>query len=325
MRKKIKLLVSAPLDFLPDIKSQISDEFDCKFEKDSDLTEITKILSNDKYEAWMTNPCPTYNIDGNLFDLCPTIKIISTPSTGSNHINFPDAKYRKIKVYTLKGSNIINTIKASSEFTFNLMISVIRKTPYAFNGVLKGEWRESEEKYRGRELDGLTLGIIGYGRIGSNLSKYSKAFNMNILAFDPYIDIKDSKVTKCNSITDLLNSSDVVATCVHLNEETFNLVNDNFFKEMKNNSYFINTSRGDVVNENALINNLKNGKILAAGVDVISNEFTSNKKGHPLIEYAKNNDNLIITPHIAGLTYDSERKAQKAAFAAIKDYFMKGN
>ena len=89
---------------------------------------------------------------------------------------------------------------------------------------------------------------------------------------------------------------------------------------MKDGVYFINTSRGEIVNEMDLITCLKNGKILAAGVDVISNEFTGDKNQNPLIQYAKEHDNLIITPHMAGLTYDSERKAQTATYEAIKYY-----
>ena len=89
---------------------------------------------------------------------------------------------------------------------------------------------------------------------------------------------------------------------------------------MKDGVYFINTSRGDVVDETDLLNFLKNGKIEAAGLDVISDELKGDFNNHPLIDYAKKHDNLIITPHMAGLTYDSERKAQTASFHAIKDY-----
>jgi lactate dehydrogenase-like 2-hydroxyacid dehydrogenase len=92
-------------------------------------------------------------------------------------------------------------------------------------------------------------------------------------------------------------------------------------KEMKKGSFLINTSRGEVVNEKALIEGLKSGKILAAGVDVVCNEHNLNKKDNDLINYSRISNNLIITPHIAGLTIDSERKAQKAAFKACLKFF----
>ena len=317
---KKKILISAPFDFLPETKESLDKEFECSYFYLSGKQETEILLKENSYEGWLVSPCPTYQITGEMMDLCPSLKIIASPSTGTNHINLNDAEKRSIKVYSLKGTEVVNTIKASSEFTFNLMLSTIRKTPYAFQGVLNGEWRESEEKYRGRELDGLTLGIIGFGRIGSNLAKYSKAFNMNILAYDPYVKISNPDIQPCDSLDDLLPEPDVVAVCVHLNEETKGMINASVFQQMKERAYFINTSRGDVVNEHDLIAYLKNGKILAAGVDVISDEFMGNINKHPLIQYARKHNNLIITPHIAGLTFDSERKAQTAAYRAIKHF-----
>ena len=314
----MKIFITAPINFLPDLKSSMQNEFDCTLADKADYKKTVNYLKNNKFVAWMVNPCPTYKISGKLMDLCPSLKIIATPSTGTNHINVEDGEKRGINVYSLKGTDVINKIKASSEFTFNLILSTIRKTPYAFQGVLNGEWRELEEKYRGRELNVLTLGIIGYGRIGSNLAKYAKAFYMNVLAYDPYVKISNPVVQQCDSLHDLLPESDVVAVCVHLNEETKGMINASVFQQMKDGVCFINTSRGDVVNERDLIYYLETGKIQSAGVDVISDEFTGDKNKHPLIQHARKNNNLIITPHIAGLTYDSERKAQTAAYEAIR-------
>ena len=315
---KKKILVTAPLDFLEDLKQTIENEFDCHYSYQSTKDQIKEILSNNRFEAWLVAPCPTYFVDSELVDLCPTLKIISTPSTGTSHINVDEVKERNIQIFALKGTDVVENIFASSEFTFNLLISTIRKTPYAFQAVKSGKWREVEGKYRGRELNGLTIGIIGFGRIGGNLAKYCQSFGMNILAYDPYIKINKKDVVQCSSLQDLLSKADIVSPCVHLDKDTFHMMNESTFSLMKDGSYFINTARGDVVNESDLIDSLKNGKILAAGVDVISNEYLGNKDLHPLINYAKENDNLIVTPHMAGLTYDSERKAQKAAYMAIK-------
>jgi len=315
-----KLLVSAPMEFLPDLKEKMRKKYECTFAYQVGEKEISSILKSNDFDAWLVSPCPNFQIDGKIMDLCPSLNIISTPSTGSNHINLKDAIVRKIDIFSLKDSETVNTITASSEFTFNLMISTIRKTPYAFQGVKNGEWRESEGKYRGRELSGLTLGIIGFGRIGSNLARYSLAFRMIVLAYDPYVQISNPDVTQCNTLSELLPKVDVVVVCVHLNDETFGMIDGNIFEQMKDGVYFINTSRGDVVNETDFISYLMKDKILAAGVDVISDEFTGDKNSHPLIQYSKSHDNLIITPHIAGLTYDSERKAQMAAYEEIVNY-----
>jgi len=308
------------MEFLPDLKEKMRKKYECSFAYQVGEKEICSILKSNDYDAWLVSPCPNFQIDGKIMDLCPSLNIISTPSTGSNHINIEDAKSRNIEVFSLKGTETVNTITASSEFTFNLMISTIRKVPYAFQGVKNGEWRESENKYRGRELSGLTLGIIGFGRIGSNLARYSLAFRMIVLAYDPYVQITNPDVTQCNTLSELVPKADIIVVCVHLNDETCGMIYGNIFEQMKDGVYFINTSRGDVVNETDFISYLKNGKVLAAGVDVISDEFKGDKNSHPLIQYSKSHNNLIITPHIAGLTYDSERKAQMAAYEAIVSY-----
>lgn len=317
---KRRILISAPVDFLPDLKDIMSTDFDCVFAYGAGREEIETLLSKHEFDAWLVGPCPTYFIGQELIDRCQSLKIIATPSTGSNHVDVAYLQDQELGFFALKGTEIVEQIYASSEFTFNLMISVIRKTPYAFQAVLDGNWREAEYLYRGRELDGLTLGIIGFGRIGRNLSRYSQAFRMRILAYDPYVSISTPGVEQIRDLPLMLLQADVVAVCVHLNDETFKMVNNAMFDDMKNGVYFINTSRGDVVDEKAFIEYLQNGKILAAGVDVISDEFTGVKDQHPLIQYARTHDNLIVTPHIAGLTYDSERKAQTAAYEAIKNY-----
>ena len=317
-----KILVSAPIDFLPDLKDEICNLFEATFAYHASKEETISLLNSTRFSGWLVSPCPTYFIDSALLSYCKSIKIISTPSTGSNHIDVDSLKAKGIKIYSLKGSRIINKITASSEFTFNLILSVIRKTPYAFNSARNGEWRNIESQLRGREMSGLKIGIVGYGRIGKNVARYCKAFKMNVSIYDPFLKIGTEGVKQYESLSKMLNFVDIVLISVHLNKQTYGMINNDMFREMKDGVYFINTSRGDVVNEKDLLQNLKNNKILAAGLDVISNEYTENIKDHPIIKYAKNNDNLLLTPHIAGLTYDSERKAQKSAFDAIKEFLI---
>tara|TARA_B100000315_G_scaffold75251_1_gene68890 strand:- start:286 stop:1266 length:981 start_codon:yes stop_codon:yes gene_type:complete len=323
--KKIKLLISAPVEFLPDLKKKMIEEFDCIFSYGSDRTKTEKLLKENEFNAWLVSPCPTYFINSFILDLCPSLIMLSTPSTGSNHLDVNYLKKKGIEFFSLKGTSVVDQINASSEFTFNLMISTIRNTPFAYEAALDGNWRNIEHRFRGRELNGLNLGIIGYGRIGKNLSRYSLSFGMKVIAYDPYIKINDPGVHQVPLIDNLLTESDVIAVCVHLDEKTYKMMNDVVFNKMKNGVYFINTSRGDVVDENALLKYLNNGKIKCAGLDVISDELSGDVNDHPLVQYARDNDNLIITPHMAGLTFESEEKAQTAAFNAIRDYLKPTN
>ena len=162
-----------------------------------------------------------------------------------------------------------------------------------------------------------TLGIVGFGRIGENCARYASAMGMKILGYDPYVEIA-SPYVQLDSIDMLLTQSDILLISIHLDESTKDLIDKTWFQKMKTGSYFINISRGEIVVEDDLLNALSSGKLKAAGLDVIRNEITGEIKSSDVINYAKNNDNLIITPHIAGLTYDSELKAAKYSVRTIK-------
>ena len=319
---KKKLLITAPFSFIPDLLEEIKSNFEVFYEYQPNKSDIKRLLNQFQPHAWIPKPCNEYLINRELLEISKNLEIIATPSTGTNHIDLDDANQLKIIIYSLKGSEIVEKITASSEFTFALILATVRRIPLANDLVGLGHWREIENSLRSREMSELTLGIVGCGRIGSNLIKYSEPFNMKINVYDPYIKKTfDERVNVCTSLNELLNKSDIVTLCVHLNSETEGMIGHEEIKEMKKGSFFINTSRGEVVNEKALIDGLKSGKILAAGVDVVCNEHNLNKKDNELIKYSKTSNNLIITPHIAGLTIDSERKAQKAAYKACLKFF----
>jgi len=316
----MKLLVTAPVEFIPKLKRKMIEEFDCDFNYRSNKKELINAIKTNNYNAWIVSPCPDYFVDKEIIDLFSSLKIVASPTTGKNHIDFEYLIKKNIKFWCLKGTKIVNQIYSSSEFTFTLMIATLRKMIQASNSVFDGYWREKENEFRGRELNNLNLGIIGLGRIGNNLAKYSNAFGMNIYGYDPYKDNNLTYINQLQSMKELIKRSDVICICVDLNLETTKLIGKKEFQQMKDGVYLINTSRGEVIDEEQLLVYLKNGKIKGAGLDVISGELVSEIKNHPLVQYAKNNDNLIITPHIAGLTYDSEMKAQTAAYNYVKSY-----
>ena len=319
---KKKLLVTAPFSFMQDLLNEIQLNFDVYYDYQPNKEKVIEIINNFQPQAWIPKPCNDYLIDRELLQLSRNLKIIATPSTGTNHIDIDAAKELDISVFSLKGSDVVDTITASSEYTFALILSTVRKIPYANKKVLEGHWREVEMDLRSRELSELTLGIVGCGRIGGNLIKYSEPFGMKINVFDPYIDyLSNHRVRVCESLENLLRTSDIICICVHLNKETKGMIGHPEISQIKNGAFLINTSRGEIIQEEALIDGLKKGKIISAGVDVVKDEHLLHKKENLLINYAKENNNLIVTPHIAGLTEDSERKAQKAAYQACLKYF----
>jgi len=243
------------------------------------------------------------NFDKEVIDKAKNLKIIITATTGLDHIDVGYAKKKGIEVLSLKGEvEFLSSIAGTSELAFALLIELSRLMPHAFDSVKNYQW--DREKFRGYNLYGKTLGVVGLGRLGSWIARYGKAFNMDVIYVDPNVDSSEYKKV---SFDKLLKQSDAISINVHLNSDTENMFNMSIFKKMKNNAYLINTSRGKIVNESDLLKALESKEIAGYGTDVLADEldFAENFSNHPLVEYAKKNQNLIIVPHIGGMTYDS--------------------
>jgi phosphoglycerate dehydrogenase-like enzyme/CMP-N-acetylneuraminic acid synthetase len=310
------MLVTAPLYFMPALREQIASSTHCTLAHGAPAATVAQLL--EEADGWLCSPAPTYRIDEQVLKGARRLRAIATPSTGSTHIDLDYCRRRGIKVIALKGSPVIDQVYASSEFSFALMLAVVRRLPQAADSARRGFWREVEAQFRGIELSGKTLGLVGYGRIGRNLSRYARAMGMNIIAVDPNVSIADEGVEQVRSADELLPRADVVAICVHLDDSTRGMVTADWFARMKDGAYFLNTSRGEVVDEAAMLAALDSGRLAAAGVDVVSEEQQADLREHPVVRYAREHDNLVITPHMAGLTVDSESKTGAYAFQALR-------
>jgi D-3-phosphoglycerate dehydrogenase len=230
---------------------------------------------------------------------------IASCTTGTDHIDNKD-----IPLLSLQGeTDFLSDVHATAEHVFALILSLIRRVTGASEDVRKGNW--NREAWQGTELHGKTLGIIGYGRVGKQVAKIAKGFGMEILKYD-----------KGDDLWAVLSTSDIVTVHLSLNEDTDNLFGPKEFTKMKNTAYFINTSRGAIVNEEALIEALQNKKIAGTAIDVIEREPTlvpwKNVLDH--IEL-----NLIITPHLGGNTVESRKKTQLFMAGKVVDYVKGGN
>lgn len=248
------------------------------------------------------------NIDKAVIDRAQNLKIIATATTGLDHIDFVYAQSQNIKVISLRGENeFLNTITGTSELAFGLMIDLLRLTHSAFMDVKNYHW--DRENFRGHNLLGQTLGIVGLGRLGSAMARYAKAFGMEILAYDPHIQKEVFTEQHCRQVDfdTLIQNSNIISIHVHLDKDTENMFNAKVFQRMKSNAYLINTARGKIVDEQALLSALEHKQLAAYATDVLADELDFNQqfKNHPLVEYAKSHDNLIIVPHIGGMTHES--------------------
>lgn len=277
--------------------------------------EIFKYL--DKADVYLASA--SYKIDKEFVDYAVNLKLVASPSTGTDHIDIDYLEKKNITLYEIsKEYNLINKFTATSELAFGLMLCLLRNLMPASESAKMGLWKR--EIYRGSQLYGKTLGILGLGRLGKMSAKIGHGFGMEIIAFDPIK--KNIRNVKMVTFKELLKNSDIITIHVHLNKNTINLIGLTELKLMKDSSILINTSRGKIVNEDSLLFSLKNNIIAGAGLDVIDGEWLNDKdrKNHPLIKYSKQNSNLLIVPHIGGSTTESIKWARIFIAKKVKKF-----
>lgn len=250
-----------------------------------------------------------YHIDEPLLDLAPALTIIATPTTGLTHVDTAAVERRGIRLVSLRGqTDFLKDVRATAEHTIGLMLALMRHIPEAAAHAAGGGW--DRNLFRGTELYGKTVGIVGYGRLGRIVGRYLRAFDARVLAADPNVFEMSDGVQRV-SLEHLLLASDIVTLHVNLCDETRRFFGRREFSLLKPGSFFVNTSRGELVDEPALIEALRSGRISAA-VDVITNEHAA---GSPLIGLP----NLLITPHIGGCTVESMQKTEVFLAAKVAD------
>jgi D-3-phosphoglycerate dehydrogenase len=200
---------------------------------------------------------------------------------------------------------------AVGEHALGMLLSLLNNICRANNEVRQGKW--IREGNRGTELQGKTIGIIGYGNMGSAFAQRLKGFGVTILAYDKYKKNFSDEYAKEATLQELFEKIDVLSLHIPLTEETRYMVDKTFFEKFKKNIYFINTARGKVLKTDALVESMKNGKVLGACIDVLEYESLSfealdQSKLPEAFQYLLKSDKVILTPHIAGWTHESNEK-----------------
>jgi D-3-phosphoglycerate dehydrogenase / 2-oxoglutarate reductase len=265
-----------------------------------------------------------HTVDNYVLSAGSQLKAIACSTTGLDHIDLVGAEASNVQVLSLRGEiEFLNTITPTAEHSWALLLAVIRHLPSAFDSALAGEW--NRDQFRGRDLYGQVLGIVGFGRLGEQSARIAQGFGMSVVAYDPYVTTTDQPVELVGSLEDLLQRAFAVVLHVPLNETTEYMIGADELKLMRADSYLINTSRGALVDEAALLDSLANGSIAGAAVDVVSEE-----RNYPsplvtrMLDYARNHDNLIVTPHIAGATTDSMARTEIFIAHKIKRFLQVG-
>lgn len=234
-----------------------------------------------------------------MIDRATQCKIIARVGVGLDNIDVDAAKAKGIRVINA----VEGAMNAVAELVLGLMLSLAREIPRADREIRNGNWLKKE--LMGSELSGKYLGIVGLGNIGKRLAKLARGLNMNIIGFDvmPIADdfARDVGLIKAD-IDTLLSSADYVSFHVPLTETTHHLVNSKRISTMKKTAYIINTSRGEIIDEDALYNALKEGKIAGAALDVFEKEPAVGNKLTTL-------PNVVCTPHIGAQTKEAQTLA----------------
>lgn len=252
-----------------------------------------------------------HHLDSEVLERASHLRFIASPTTGLNHIDTETAGRFGIAMISLRGERkFLDTIHATAEHTWALLLALLRRIPAAHASVLGGDW--DRDRFKAHELCGRTLGIVGFGRLGTKVARYGQAFGMNVVAHDPYV-VPPQGVEPL-ALEELFAKADIIVVLAAYTSQTHGLIGQAHFARCRPGVLLVNTSRGEIIDEQALLAALRNGAVSGAALDVLWQENQPNgvcPSSSALIEYAKGHDNLVITPHVGGATFESMGRTEE--------------
>jgi D-3-phosphoglycerate dehydrogenase len=304
----IKILVSDPLseeglkilnearDFQVDVKTELKPEA---------LKEIIK-----DYDALVVRSAT--KVTKEIIDSASKLRVIGRAGVGLDNVDLNAATQKGIIVMNTPGGNTIST----AEHTMSMILALSRNIPQANASTKKGEWKRS--KFMGVELYGKTLGIIGLGRIGREVAKRALSFQMNVLAFDPFLSLEVANALGIEvvELEDLFKRADYITVHTPLTDETKHMISAEEFALMKNGVRIINCARGGIIDEAALANAIKEGRVAGAAIDVFEKEPVAAES-----EFLKL-DNVVITPHLGASTEEAQVNVAIEVAEIVRDALL---
>jgi D-3-phosphoglycerate dehydrogenase / 2-oxoglutarate reductase len=241
-------------------------------------------------------------VDEGLLARAGKLRLVASRTSQLRHLDLAALERRGIEVLSIEpDAPALQETSSTAEETLALILALVRNLPWAFDSVKAGRWER--RRYGGHELKGMTLGVIGYGRLGRMVARYGEALGMQVLLNDP----NEDGIT----LDELLRTADVVT--LHASYDgSPPLLREEHFRSMKPSAYFVNTARGELADEAALLRALEKGWIAGAAVDTLAGELPdgSHVREHPLIRYANEHENLIVVPHLGGATREATTRTQ---------------
>ena len=283
-----------------------------------DLISTKKEIENKIWEYQGIILRSRIEIDKRFIDSCKNLKFIARVGSGLENIDTDYAKKKNIEIISAAEGNA----NAVGEHALGMLLSLLNKIIKSNNEINQNIWER--EQNRGIELDGKTIGIIGYGITGKSLAKKLSGFNVRVLCNDIIEDVSDKYATQV-SISEIMKSCDIVSLHTNLNDSSFHLINKHFINNCKKSFFLINTSRGECLKTSDIVDGIKTGKILGACLDVIENESKSFEflNINSDFEYLKKSEKVVLSPHIAGWSTESKLKLAQVVLEKIKDLYGK--
>jgi D-3-phosphoglycerate dehydrogenase len=282
----------------------------------SSKQEIEQIIQ--KYDGIIIRS--RIKIDKSFLDAAVNLKFIGRVGAGLENIEVDYAQQKGITVYNAPEGNR----NAVGEHSLGLLLALFNNFKKSNKEIGRGLWLREEN--RGLELDGKTIGLIGYGNMGKAFAKKLCGFDVEVLCYDIKDDVGDANCKQV-SLIELQKKADILSIHVPLTETTKQMINLDFINAFKKSIWFLNTARGKCVVTVDLVEALKSGKILGAGLDVLEYEQSSferlytSEQNSEVVQYLINSNNVILTPHIAGWTIESKKELAQTIVDKIKAKF----
>ncbi|MDH5475262.1 MAG: NAD(P)-binding domain-containing protein [Cyclobacteriaceae bacterium] len=258
-------------------------------------------------------------VDSELLNHADNLKIIGRAGAGIDNLEIDWIESKGIRMINAPEGNM----DALAEHTMGLLLALLNNISRADKEVSNKIW--DREGNRGVELSDKTVGIIGYGNMGKSLVRRLKAFQCKVLIYDKYIKDYEYGHQQKASLSEIFEKCDIVSIHVSLTDETKGLINDNFLNSFTKNIYLVNTARGEVAENSAIVNQLKTGKLLGAALDVLENEKINTLKDKALqdFDYLISTDKVILTPHVGGWSVESYYKINKVLVDKLEEIIEK--
>ena len=281
-----------------DIALEVLDKLDVKY--DPKLVDDRAALLETLAEARAIIVRNRTQVDSELLDHAPNLKVVGRLGVGLDNIDLEACKSRNVVVCPATGANDI----AVAEYTITAALVLLRGVWSASDRMIAGEWPRTD--LMGREMSGKRLGLIGFGSIARQAAARAAALGMAVSAFDPYLAANDPAWSNVRPATlaDLAADCDVISVHVPLTDETRHLIGVEFIRSMRAAAILINTARGGVVDESAVVEALREGRLGGAALDVFESEPLDSESGAAFAGVP----NLLLTPHIAGITEEANQR-----------------